>query len=144
MQEAAEILFIETGDELRDLLLRDGGGEVDVPGGQAGEGLRIAGEQTMKERGAAAQVAEDEKRSVDGLCLVGGEENIIEPEEEPVEQGTNGPDQIEEGQEDDPFSSEAGGGVFRCKKRAVESSPEQAEVISHSGWDPWVWIRAQG
>ena len=33
---------VETRDELRDLLLRDGGREVDVPNRQAGERLRIA------------------------------------------------------------------------------------------------------
>ena len=42
MQGVVEKFHVETGDELRDLLLCDGRGEVDIPGGQAGEGFRIA------------------------------------------------------------------------------------------------------
>jgi hypothetical protein len=42
VQEAAEEFFIEPRDELCDLLLGNGGGQVDVPGGQAGEGIRVA------------------------------------------------------------------------------------------------------
>ena len=39
VQHTAEILLIEPGDKLRELLLGDGGGEVDIPRGEAGEGL---------------------------------------------------------------------------------------------------------
>jgi hypothetical protein len=42
VQETAKIFFIEAGDELRDLFLRDGGCEINVPGGQTGEGFRVA------------------------------------------------------------------------------------------------------
>ena len=78
----------------------------------------------MEEGRAAAQVAKDEKRFVERLCFIGGEEDVIEPEKEPMEQGTDGPNQVEKRQEDDPFSSESSGGVFGCKEGAIECSPE--------------------
>ena len=40
----------------------------------------------MEKCGAAAQVAEDEQWFVEGLRFIGGEKNVIEPEEEPVHQ----------------------------------------------------------
>ena len=43
---------------------------------------------------------------------MGGEEDVIEPEEEPVNQRTGDPDHVEQYQEDDPFFDEPGGGVF--------------------------------
>ena len=97
---------------MRDLLLCNGGGEVDIPGGQAGERLRIARKQAMQECGPAAQIAQDEKRFVYGLGFMGGEENVIEPEKKPMDERSDGPDQVEKRQEDDPFSSESSGGVF--------------------------------
>ncbi len=66
----------------------------------------------MQEGRSAAQVAEDEQRLFDGLFFVGGEENVIQPEAEPVDEHAEGPDQAEERQEDDAFFCEAGGGVF--------------------------------
>ena len=77
---------------MRDLLLCDGGGEVDVPGGETGEGFRVAGEQAVQKRGTAAQVAEDEERFFDGLVFVGGEENVVEPEGDPVYERAGNPD----------------------------------------------------
>ena len=38
MKRAAEIFGIEPRHELRDLLLRDRGGQVNIPRGQAGKG----------------------------------------------------------------------------------------------------------
>ena len=131
MQKSAEEFFIEAREELRDLLLGDGGGEVDIPDGKAGECLRVAGEQAVEEGGAAAQVAEDEERFFDGLCFVTGEEDVIEPEKEPVDERAGSPDQIEQRQKDDSFSCESCGGIFRVEERAVEGAPEQAEVIVH-------------
>ena len=37
---------------------------------------------------------------------------VVEPEEEPMEKRTDGPDQIKQCQEHDPFSNKAGGGVL--------------------------------
>lgn len=98
----------------------------------------------MQKRRPAAEVAQNKERLFDGMVFIGGEEDVIQPEAQPMHQASERPDDIEQNQKDQSFFCEAGGGVLRCKKRAVESSPEQAEVISHSSWDPWVWIRAQG
>ena len=46
-------LFIEPGKELGDFLLYNGGGEINIPGGQAGKCFRIAGKQTVQEGRAA-------------------------------------------------------------------------------------------
>ena len=111
MQMPAKFM-IEAGDELRNLLLCDGGGEVDVPDGEAGEGFGIAREQAVEEGGAASQVAEDEKRFFDGLCFMAGEQDVVEPEQEPVDKRARSPDQIEQYQKDNSFSGEGGGSVF--------------------------------
>ena len=66
----------------------------------------------MQECRSAAQIAEDEQRLFDGMIFVGGEENIIQPETEPVDEHTEGPDDAEERKENNAFSGEAGGGVF--------------------------------
>ena len=55
---------------------------------------------------------EDKERFVEWLIFVGGEKNIIEPEEEPVHQRAGNPNQIEQRQEKDSFSCESSGGVF--------------------------------
>jgi hypothetical protein len=85
----------------------------------------------MQEGGAAAQVAEDEQRLFDGLVFVGGEEDVIQPEAEPVDEHAERPDQAEEGQKDDAFFGEAGGGVFGVEEGTVEGTPEKGEVIFH-------------
>jgi len=46
------------------------------------------------------------------MVFVGGEEDVIQPETEPVDEHAKGPDDAEERKEDDAFSGEAGGGVF--------------------------------
>ena len=66
----------------------------------------------MQEGRAAAQVAEDEQRLFDGMVFVVGEENIIQPETEPVDEHTEGPNNAEERKEDNAFSGEAGSGIF--------------------------------
>lgn len=85
----------------------------------------------MEKCGTAAQVAEYEERFVELLFLVGREENVIEPEKEPVHQRTDGPNQIEQCQKDDPFFDEAGGGVLGCEEGSIKCAPEQADVIVH-------------
>ena len=86
MQKTAKIFIIEACHELSDLLLCNRGGQVDIPSSQAGESFRVAGEQTVKECRAASQVTENEKRFLDCLILIAGEENIIEPEAEPMDE----------------------------------------------------------
>jgi hypothetical protein len=85
----------------------------------------------VQEGGTAPQVTEDEERFFDGLCFVGREENVVEPETEPVDERAGNPDQVEQYQEDDPFFGEAGGGVFRIEDRTVKGTPEEAEVVVH-------------
>ena len=115
---------VYAGYELGDLLLCDGGGQVDIPGGQAGEGFCITGKQAMEKRGAASQITQDEEWFFNNLCFVSGEEDIVEQEREPVNKLPDRPDQIEQGQKDDPFSREAGFGVFCREEGAVCSSPK--------------------
>ena len=103
---------VETRDELCDLLLRDRRREVDVPDRQAGERLRIAREQAMQERRAASKVAHQEEGLFDWLGFVSGEENIVEPETEPMDERSDRPDEIEEADEDETLACEAGGRVF--------------------------------
>lgn len=102
---------IEARDELRELLLNDGRGEVNIPRGQAGESC-VAREQAMEKGGAASQIADDEERFFDGLCFVTGVKDVIEPEEKPRQERTEGPDGIKNDQEDDASSVEWGGCVF--------------------------------
>ena len=66
----------------------------------------------MQKGGAAAEVANDEKGFFDGMVFVGGEENIIEPEEEPVHHLSERPDDVEQEQECYSFFCELGGGVL--------------------------------
>lgn len=70
------------------------------------------------------------------MIFVGGEENIVEREAEPVDQTAKRPNNVKEKQEDQAFSCEVSGGVFRCEEGTVERTPEQPEVIFHSGRDP--------
>lgn len=85
----------------------------------------------MQEGRSAAQVAEDEQRFFDGMIFVCGEEDVVQPEAEPVDEGTERPDCVKEQEKDKTFSSEAGGGVFRVEERTIEGAPEKAEVIFH-------------
>jgi len=66
----------------------------------------------VQEGGSAAQIAEDEQRLFDGMVFVGGEENVIQPKTEPVDEHAEGPNDAEERKENNAFSGEAGGGVF--------------------------------
>ena len=92
----------------------------------------------MQEGGTAPQVAKDEQRFVDGLILVAGEEDVIQPETEPVDERAGDPDHVEQKQEDQPFFVEPGGGIFGGEKRAVECAPELAEVVVHEAGYPLV------
>ena len=83
MQMPAQF-FIHARDELRNLPLRDRGGEIDVPDRQAGKSLGIARKQTMEEGGAASQIPQNEEWFFDGLCLMAREEDIIQEEKEPM------------------------------------------------------------
>src|SRR5690606_1561566 len=130
MQMSAQF-FVEPRDELRKFLLNDGGREVNIPRGQAGEGFRVAREQAMEEGGAAPQISDDEERFFNGLGFVRGEEDIVEPETEPMEQRAEGPSRVEDDEEDNASSIERGGCVFGVEKWAIECAPEQAEVVVH-------------
>jgi len=57
MENPAKEFVVKPCKELGDLLLCDGGGEVNVPGGEAGECFSITREQTMEKGGTAPQVA---------------------------------------------------------------------------------------
>lgn len=121
---------------MRELLLRNGGGEVDVPGGETRECLIVTREQTVQERRAASQIADDEERLFDLLCFMSGEENVIQEETKPVDELSNGPDRVEHQQEDDSFACQTGGSIFGCEKGAIGCSPKEAEIGIHSVWDP--------
>lgn len=107
MQMPAQF-FVEARDELRKFLLNDGRGQVNIPRGEAGEG-RIAREQAVKKRGAAPQVADDEQRLFNRMRFVRGEENVVEPEAEPMEQRAEGPDRVEKNKEEQASAVERGG-----------------------------------
>src|SRR5262245_11952511 len=98
--------IIEARDQLSNLFCGNRGSKVDIPDRQAGKGLSVARKQAMEKRGAAAQIAQYEKRFFDGLCFVTREENVIQPKEEPMHQRSDRPDQIEQRQKDNSFSSE--------------------------------------
>ena len=115
---------VETREELGEFLLGHRRREEDVPNGQAGEGLRVAREQAVEKGGAGAKVAQQKERTFDGLGLVAGEEDVIEPEEEPVNKRTDRPYEVEKGNENQPFAREARGRVFRLEEGAVEHLPE--------------------
>ena len=51
----------------------------------------------MEEGGAAAQVAENEERFVERLVSIGREEDVVEPEAEPMDERAGDPDHIEQG-----------------------------------------------
>ena len=70
------------------------------------------------------------------MIFIGGEENIVKPEEEPMHRLPEGPDDIEQKQKDEAFFCEAGGGIFRVEEGAVKRAPELPEVKSHSERDP--------
>ena len=131
MQSIVEIFCINPRKELRDLLLRDGGSQVNIPRGQTGEGFRVTRQQAMQEGRSAAEVAKDEERFFDGMFFIGGEENVVQPEEEPVHTHAWNPDNAEQDEENQSFAGEAGGGIFCCKERAIECAPKKLKVIFH-------------
>ena len=135
MQMPAQ-LIIQRGNELCDLLLRDRRGEVNIPGGQAGKGLIIAGEQAMQESGTAAQIADDEERFFDFLCLMPGKQNVIQEEAKPVDELSDRPDRVEHQQKDDSFACQSCRGVLGGEEGAIGCSPKEAEVGIHSVWNP--------
>ena len=90
----------------------------------------------MQEGRTAAQVSENEERLFNRMVFVVGKEDVIQPEAEPVDQRSEGPDNVEKKEEGQSFFCERGSGVFVSKKGAVKRAPEQPEVISHSGRDP--------
>lgn len=129
---------VETREEFRDLLLRDGGREVNIPDGQAGEGLRITREQAVEEGRTAAQVADDKERLFDRLRFVPGKENVIQQEKDSMHELTDRPDRIEHEQKDESLTGELSGGVFGGEEGAIGRSPEQAEIVIHSVQDPYL------
>jgi hypothetical protein len=46
------------------------------------------------------------------LIFVGGEKDVIQPEEKPVNEHSEGPDDNKKRQEDDAFFGETGCGIF--------------------------------
>lgn len=111
MQMSAQLL-IEAREELCELLLCDGRGEINIPDGQAGKRLGVTREQAVQERGAAAQIPDDEQRLFDTLCFVTGEKDIIQKETEPVDELADRPDCIKKQKEDDSFTGQTGRGIF--------------------------------
>ena len=75
MQVTAEF-GIEAWDQLSDLFLGDGRGQIDVPDGQAGE-IVVAWEQAMQEGRSAAEISQDEERFLDRLSFVTGKQDVI-------------------------------------------------------------------
>ena len=63
------------------------------------------------------------------------EENIVQKETKPMDQGSDWPDRIEHEKENDTLTSESSGGILSSEKRAIGGSPEQAEVVRHSDLD---------
>lgn len=66
----------------------------------------------MKKCRAAAEVTQNKERFFDGLIFISGEENIVEPEEEPVHHLPERPDDVEQDQKYQSFFGEAGWSVF--------------------------------
>ena len=66
------------------------------------------------------------------MGFMGREENIVEPEAEPMDEWAGNPDQIEQYQEEDPFADETGGGVLGVEEWTVEGAPEEAEIVMHA------------
>ena len=93
MQMAAQFV-IESGEELRDLLLRHRRREIDIPDRQAGKRLHIPGEQAMQKCGATSQIPYDEQRLIDRLCFMTRKKQIIQKETEPVEESSQRPNGV--------------------------------------------------
>lgn len=70
----------------------------------------------MKERGAAAQVANNEQRFFDRLFFMAGKKDIIQEKAEPMDQLPDWPDRIKHDEEYNALACKMGGCVFRCKK----------------------------
>ena len=60
-----------------------------------------------------------------------GEKDIVEKETEPMDERPDGPYQIEQCQENNPFSGKTGFGIICGKEGSVCGALEQAEVILH-------------
>jgi hypothetical protein len=104
--------IIKPGEKLCDFLLRNRGGEINIPGGQAGKGFRIAREQAVQEGGTASQVADDEKRLFDHLSLMTWEENIVQKKADPMDQRPERPDGVKHQEKKNALACQTGGGVF--------------------------------
>jgi hypothetical protein len=122
---------IKAREDLGELLLSNRGGEINIPGGQAGKGFRIAREQAVEECGAASQISDNEKRLFDSLGFVSRKKNVIQKKTDPMDQRSNGPDGIKHQKKDETFAGETGRGVFGGEERAVGGSPEEAEIVDH-------------
>lgn len=123
---------IKARNELRDLLLCDGGGEENIPDGQACKRLSVAGKQTMEEGRATTQVSQNEEWFFDRLGFVTRKENIIQEETKPNDQGPDGPDQKEKQQEFKSLERETRGRFFPGEERTIYHSPEEFEVVNHA------------
>ena len=79
-------LVIQFGNKLRDLLLYDRGGEVNIPGGQAGKCFSIARKQSVEKGRAASQIPDDEERFFDWLSFMTGKEEIVQKQTQPMDE----------------------------------------------------------
>ena len=86
----------------------------------------------MEKRGAAPQITDNKERLFDGLGFMPREKNVIQKETQPVDARSNGPDGVEHQEEYDALACQTGWGVTGSEERAVRSSPEEAEIISHT------------
>ena len=81
--------------DIYNFALGDRGRDVYIPRAHAGKVL-VLREHAVQEGGAAAIIADDEERFFDGLFFIGGEEDVIQPEAEPGEEGHEGPNGVKE------------------------------------------------
>ena len=58
------------------------------------------------------------------MSFVCREENVIQPEEEPVNEHASRPDQVEERKKGQAFAGKAGGCIFWGEEWTVECAPE--------------------
>ena len=92
----------------------------------------------MEEGGAASQISQNEERFFDRLCFVPGEEEIIQKETEPMDERTDGPDQIEQQEKGNSFPCQMGGSIFGGEKRTIGRAPEEVKVIVHLDQVPYL------
>ncbi len=132
--QAADGIADQTVDKLDavyDLSLGDRRGDVYIPSAHTGEILRIMGKKTMQKGGAAAKVTDNKKRFLDRLFFVGGEEDVIEPKTDPIKDGNERPNNIEECQKKDAFWCQTTGGVGCFEEGTIGHAPEKAEIVRH-------------